>query len=278
MKVMTYIWILIIPAVVNAGDEWTQIDLCRDLTQDQREIVLSLLTSEKSYHVCESTIFDCLAKYPTNPFVLRLAGDICRRVAAGESKAHINVELSKLVASTTNPRVDIDISEATAAGDPDAKIEIVAYVCARCPFCAVFSQEIYHSVTTGRLKGKAKFYVRPHVLRNHSGSTAGAMAMLAAQQLGKFWEMFLYMDENFNDFDPEKLPDWAALNGMDAGRFRELMDDNTIRQKLIEAQKEGIRNQINGTPELYINRRKYSGELKLEVLEDFVAGEYDCLP
>ena len=102
--------------------------------------------------------------------------------------------------------------------------------------------------------------------------------MLAAQQLGKFWEMFLYMDENFNSFDPKELPDWAALNGMDTERFRELLDDSGLRQKLIEAQKEGIRNQIDGTPELFVNRRKYSAELKLEVLEDFVEGEYESLP
>lgn len=278
MKLMICIWIMLIPPICDAADMWNQIDICRDLKEGEREVTLSVLASQQPYDCCKDTILECLSKTSVCPLVLRLAKDICRRAKAGQTKATIDLALSQRAESAAAPRVSIDISEAIPAGDPDAKIDIVAYVCARCPFCAVFSLDIYKSVTSGRLKGKAKFFVRPYVLRNHSGSTAGAMAMLAAQQLGKFWEMFLYMDENFNRFDAEKLPDWAALNGMDASRFRELMDDSGLRQKLIESQKEGIRNQVNSTPTLFVNNRKYSARLNMEVLEDFVEGEFERLP
>ena len=153
----------------------------------------------------------------------------------------------------------------------------MAYVCARCPYCAVFSQGLYKSVTSGGLKGKVKLYIRPYVIRTHYGAYTGALAMVAAQHMGKFWEMYLYMCENFDRFDHRDLPDWAALNGMDANRFQELMEDDDIRQELLESQKEGIRNEIGGTPAFFVNRRRYSAELSLRAFVDFVEGEYERL-
>ena len=275
---MIYILILMIPATGIASEPWDQIETCSDLGETEQEIALSVLKSRQPYDCCDETILECLSKKPVCPLVLRLAKDICRRAAAGESEAYIDEEYSKRVASTTALRVDIDISEATPAGDPEAKIEIVVYVCARCPYCALFSRDIYESVTSGRLKGKARFYIRPYVLRQHRGSTAGALAMLAAEHMGKFWDMFLHMCENYNDFDRDKLPDWAALKGMDADRFRELMEDDDIIEKLIESQKEAIRNGLEKTPQIFVNRRKYTAASKPELFEDFVEGEYERLP
>jgi len=278
MKLMIYIWILMIPAVGIASEPWDQVETCSDLGEAEQEIALSILKSRRPYDCCDETILECLSKKPVCPLVMRLAKDICRRAAAGETKDYIDEEYSKRVASTIAPRVDIDISEATPAGDPEAKIEIVAYVCARCPYCALFSRDIYKSVTSGRLKGKAKFYIRPYVLRQHRGSTAGALAMLAAEHMGKFWDMWLHMCENYDDFDRDKLPDWAASQGMDADRFREFMEDDDITDKLIESQKEAIRNELERTPHIFVNRRKYTAASKPELFEDFVEGEYERLP
>ena len=275
---MIYIWILMTPATGIAADLWDQIEACNDFEKPEQEIALSVLESQRPYDCCDVTILECLSKKPVCPLVRRLTDDICRRAAAGQSKAQIDEALSKRAESVTAPLVYIDISEATPAGDPEAKIEIVAYVCARCPACAVFSMKLYKSVTSGRLKGKARFYIRPFVIRTHYGATSGAMAMLAAQHMGKFWEMYLYMCENFNRFDHRELPDWAALNGMDADRFRELMEADNIRQELLESQKEGIRNKLDATPEVFVNRRMYFAQKTMEVFEDFIEGEYERLP
>jgi len=278
MRLMISIWILMIPAIAIASEPWDQIETCSDLGETEQEVALSILKSRRPYDCCDETILECLSKKPVCPLVLRLARDICRRAGEGETKDYIDEEYSKRVASTTAHRVDIDISEATPAGDPEAKIEIVAYICARCPYCALFSRDIYKSVTSGRLKGKAKYYIRPYVLQQHRGSTAGALAMLAAEHMGKFWDMFLHMCENYDDFDRDKLPDWAALQGMNADRFREFMEDDDIIDKLIESQKEAIRNELDKTPYIFVNRRHYSAASRPEFLEDFVEGEYERLP
>ncbi|MBN1833770.1 MAG: thioredoxin domain-containing protein [Deltaproteobacteria bacterium] len=278
MRLMLCIWILLVPAMGLASQPWDQIETCTNLGEAEQEVALSILKSRRPYDCCDETILECLSKEPVCPLVLRLAKSICRLAAEGRTKAQIDEEYSKRVASTTAPRVDMDLSGATPAGDPNAKIEIVAYLCARCPYCALFTRDIYKSVTSGRLKGKAKYYIRPYVLQQHRGSTAGALAMHAAESMGKFWEMFLYMCDHFNDFDRDKLPEWAALQGMDADRFRELMDDPAIINRQIESQKEAIRNGLDKTPFLFVNRREYTASSRPEALEDFVEGEYERLP
>ena len=279
MKLMVYILILLIPAVGIASEPWGQIETCKDLEEAEQEVALSILKSRRPYDCCDETILDCLSKEPVCPLVLRIAKSICHSAAEDWSKEDIDEEYSKRVASTTAPRVDIDVSGATPAGDPDAKIEIVAYVCARCPYCAIFTRDIYKSVTSGRLKGKAKYYIRPFVLKQHRGSTAGALAMHAAEYMGKFWEMFLYMCEHYNEFDRDILPDWAALQGiMDADQFRELMYSDDITDKLLESQKEAYRNKLDKTPFIFVNRRNYTASSRSNLLEDFVEGEYERLP
>ncbi len=278
MRVMIYIWILMIPAIGLASESWDQIEYCSDLGEAEKEIALSILQSRRPYDCCDETILECLSKEPVCPLVSRLAKSICRLATEGRTKAQIDEEYSKRVASTTAPRVDIDVSGATPAGDPNAKIEIVAYICARCPYCALFTMDIYKSVTSGRLKGIAKYYIRPFVLQQHRGSTAGAMAMNAAESMGKFWEMFLYMCEHYNEFDRDKLPEWAALQGMDADRFKELMEDPDIINKQIESQKEAIRNGLDKTPFIFVNRREYTASSNPEYITDFIEGEYERLP
>ena len=265
---------LLLAALVTCGAH-AQTEVCDELEEAEGEVALSVFKTQHPYDRCDATIDQCLSRKPVSPFVLRLADSICKQAQAGRSKETIEKDLSLWAQSVTGPQVSIDISEATAAGDPEAKIEIVAYVCMRCPFCATHTIHLYKSLTAGRLKGKARLFVRPFVLRSHVGSTAGAMALLAAQKMGRFWDMLLHMYENFDEFEAEKLPEWAASKGMDADRFRDLMDDAGLRLKLVESVKEGIRNQVKSTPAVYVNRRKYAGNLSPVALEDFVEAEYE---
>jgi len=278
MKTKALSW-LAVPVLIGclAHGAWAQTETCDSLSGAEREIALSVLRSQHPYDCCDDTILQCLSGEPVCPLTIRLADDVCRRAAAGQSEARIILELTRRAASVKAPTVDIDVSDATPAGDPKARIEIVAYVCARCPFCALHTRLLYESVTSGRLKGKAKLVVRPFVLRSHEGATAGGMAMVAAQELGRFWEMLLDMYDNFNDYDPHKLPGRAAALGMDADRFRKLLEDSDLRMKLVESKKEGIRNGVKATPAIFVNRRNYTADLSPLALEDFLEGEYERL-
>ncbi len=253
-----------------------QTKTCDALSGPKRDVALAVLKSQRPYECCSSTIYECLKKRPVCSLVTRLANDVCRRAGAGESRSEIERELLRRAASRSSPREKIDLSHAVVAGDPNAPVEIVLYVCARCPYCAKLTPAIYRSVTAGNLKGKAKLYLRAFPIRSHEGSTVGGMAWLAAQRLGKFWEMVLHMYENFDRFDPDKLPDCAAHQGMNREAFSKLLKDPGLRKQLVESKKEGIRNHVTATPTIFVERRKYQADLDLVAVEDFVMEVFEA--
>ena len=253
-----------------------QTAVCDSLSGGKRDVAQAVLNSQHPYDCCDATIAACLAKPKPCRLAQRLANMVCREAKAGKSRAEIERSLTRRASSMmpSGKKYTIDLSVTTPAGSSGAKVTLVAYVCARCPFCARLVPQLYRSVASGKLKDKVRLYVRPFPIRSHKYSTEGGMAMMAAQKLGKFWEMLLFMYSHFDQFDPAQLPDYAAAQGMDRERFRQLLSDKSLRQLLVESKKEGVRNKVDATPTLFINGRKYTGNLDIDTVVDVLEEEH----
>lgn len=243
---------------------------CDALKGEPRTVATNVLNSQHPYDCCDGTLAECLAKKPVCKLATRLADDVCRRAAAGQTESQIERELARRAASALGPKLKVDVDHASVAGDAKAPVEIVIYLCARCPFCAKLEPQLYRSVTEGKLKGKAKLVVRPFPIRSHKHSTLAAKAMLAAERQGKLWAFLGYLYEHFDQFDPDKLDEFAAQVGLDKPRFRADLADPALEDVLVTSKKEGIRNHVEVTPTLLVNRRKYEAESVLVAIEDFV--------
>lgn len=255
---------------VIAFPVWAQTARCNGLKGPQRDAAMQVLRSAHPYDCCDDTLLECLTRKPVCPLAVRLANDVCRRAGTGQSPQDIERELARRAASTMSPKVSIDVSPDITSGDASAPVEIVAYLCGRCPYCAKLTPQLHESVTSGKLKGKAKLVVRPFPIRSHKHSTILAKAMLAAARMGQFWPYLLHLYAHFDRFDPEKFVECAAKSGLDPERFRALLEDSSLERDLIASKKEGVRNKVDATPTLFINRRKYEAELSLAAVEDFV--------
>ena len=250
---------------------------CDSLAGEQRRLALEILESQHAYDCCDGTLSQCLRQKPLCRLVRRLSDDICRRVAAGQSRPDIERELTRRASSMmpTGTVYRIDTRNSPIAGSPDAKVTVVAYLCPRCPYCARLEPELYRSVTSGKLAGKVKLYVRMFPVRNHAGSTDAGLGLIAAAKLGKFWEFLQHLYREFDHFNPARLDDVAAAEGMDRKKFSEAAQDPAARQQLVESKKEGVKNGVEVTPTLFINGRKYTGDMKLNALEDVLEEEHD---
>jgi protein-disulfide isomerase len=255
-----------------------QTKTCDALRGPARDIAQAVLSSQHPYDCCDETLAKCLKKKPVCKLVTRLADDVCRRAGAGSTRAEIERELERRAASALGTQYAIDLKGAVPAGDPTAKVSLVVYACARCPYCARLVPALYESVTNGHLKGKARLYLKPFPIRTHQHSTVGAMAWMAADKLGHLWDMVLYMYSKFDQFDPAKLPDYAAEKGLDRERFRALLEDSGLRARLAESKKEGIRNKVEATPAFYIEGRRYQSQLDQATVEDFVEERFEQTP
>jgi protein-disulfide isomerase len=252
---------------------------CDALSGAQKKLATEILQSQHAYDCCDKSLAECLKQKPVCRLVKRLSEDVCRRVAAGQAKADIERALARRATSmtATGNTYRIELNDSVALGKPEAKVSVVAYVCPRCPYCAKLMRELEKSVADGKLAGKVKLYAKLFPVRGHVGSTEASIALVAAQQFGKFWDYLLQLYRDFDHFDVNKLGDVAAGLGIDRQKFDAAVKDEKTRNRVVESKKEGVRNAVESTPTLFINGRKYVGELSLQAVEDVLEEEHDRL-
>jgi len=267
---------LLAVSLVSASAATAGGSACDGLDKAQNELAAAVLSRVHPYDCCDRTLAECIKKKPSR-LVTRLREAVCRRVAAHQDRATIERALDRRATSmlATGKKYAIDLSREVVAGDAQAPVTVVLYACPRCPFCAREVLELYRAVTTGPLKGRVRMYVRMYPLRSHPGSTEAAMAVMAARQLGHYWGFLLELYRNFDHFSVAGLPEQAKASGLDVGRFRELLSNSGLRKSLVESKKEGVRNGVDATPTLFVNGRKYVGDLELNEVIDVLDEEFD---
>jgi len=249
---------------------------CDRLSPAQKKTAQELFRSTYPYACCDESLDRCLKQRKVCKLAKRLRDAICRRVLKGQNAAAIRSALDRRARSMmpTKP-VAIDLGQAPRAGAADAPVTVVAYACARCPFCSKVVPQLHQLVTDGGLKGRVKLHFRTFPIRSHPGSVEGGLAFVAAIRLGKFWPYLLKLYREYDSFAEDKLVPWAEAVGMARGAFVKEMRSASARAFLVGCKKEGLRNGVKATPTLFINGRKYHGDLDRETLVDVLDEEAD---
>jgi protein-disulfide isomerase len=89
--------------------------------------------------------------------------------------------------------------------------------------------------------------------------------------MGRFWD-FALLSYRFAEFS-QKQREWAREAGLDPGLFVIRMDEPATRDELVASKKEGIVNGVEETPTLFINGRRWVGDLTLPEVVDAIEEE-----
>lgn len=247
-----------------------QTPTCDALTGAKKQLATELINTQHLYDCCDDTIAACLKKSKCT-LAKRLADQVCRLAGAGKDKAAITRSLSQRATSMMSARpMPIDLSKAERAGEANAPVTVTMYLCSRCPYCARLVPKLYKAVTEGQLKGVAKAYVREFPVRSHAQSTELALATVAARRLGKGWPYLLHLYSHMETLDNAKLTQYAVELGLDGQAFRSELEDPSVRAQLVASKREGVRNRVTATPTIFINGKRYSGDLDFESIVDVV--------
>ena len=250
---------------------------CRRLSAEELSQARGLMAKIYPHDCCDDTLAACLVKESPSRLVLRLAAEVCRRVADKQKEADILRDLERRASSmlgTGKPAV-IDVSKAVWAGHDRAPVAVVVYSCARCPFCAKSVPAAYEAVTSGPLKGKARLAIRLFPVKGHEHSKEGGLALQAAENLGEFWPYLLKLYEQFDMFCVGRLADLAEEVGLNRAAFEAEMKKGDAARRLVASKKEGLRNQVEATPTYFINGKLYKAEMKAVALVDAIEEEHD---
>ncbi len=271
-------WLLVTLVLVWAPGRSAELTpTCAGLSGGPRQLALELLESEHPYDCCDDTIARCLEAEQVCRLTWRLAENICRRADQGQDRARIHRALSRRARSMLagEPPVTINLEDTPSVGRADAPVEVVVYACARCPFCAKLVLELERSISSGALAGQARLYLKVFPIRGHRFSKEAGLAFVAAARQGRFWEFLDHAYANFDSFSVAELPTWAAAVGMDREIFGDHLADPATRELLVASKKEGLRNDVEVTPTVFINQRRWVGDLTTVELVDIIGEEAD---
>jgi len=102
---------------------------------------------------------------------------------------------------------------------------------------------------------QVKLVFKNFPLRNHKFAMPAAIAALAAEKQGKFWEFHDLLFKNYNRLNEEKVMEIAQQLNLDMEKFLKDQKDPWIRAMINRDLAEGSRAGVRGTPTIFINGR-----------------------
>lgn len=93
-------------------------------------------------------------------------------------------------------------------------------------------------------------------LRNHKFAWPAAIAALAANKQGKFWELHDQLYENYNRLSDQKIREIAQQVGLDMEKFDQDMKDPELKAIVERDFQEGARVGVRGIPTIFVNGRQ----------------------
>ncbi len=247
---------------------------CQKLDPEAQKQVNELLSSTFAYQCCDTTLEKCLLATPVCPSVTSMKEQICRLVNEKKSKADIKRLLQKRALSMTDThKAIIETTPGLNLGNANAKVTISAYLCARCPYCAKYIPALIKALKSNDLLSKVSLNIRLFPIKSHEHSTAANLAVSAAAQHDKGIEYLLLSYAEFETFSPTKPTQWASKIDLDATTFEKTIKDPNTRKELIKSKKEGLKNNVESTPTLFINGKKLRANFSIETVVDLIREE-----
>jgi len=241
------------------------------LTAAQKALALKVLRSNSCPCGCAMKLAECRLKDPPCAASRTLSGIVVAAVKKGENEKGV---LAALNASPLLHRFDpitIPVTGDPVLGPADAKVTIVEFSDFQCPYCAV---------AVGKLNAVLKAYpkdvkliYKQFPLEIHSQAALAAEAALAAQKQGKFWELHDAMYADRTHLSRQNILAMAGKIGLDLKRFEQDWDSPAIKQALAREQKQGDDAGVDGTPTIFINGKRYNGDLGLETVRPTIDKE-----
>ncbi|MDF2965259.1 MAG: DsbA family protein [Rickettsiaceae bacterium] len=146
-------------------------------------------------------------------------------------------------------------------GNPDAVVKIIEYFSLTCYHCADFHRKILKPFKEEYIdKGIACYVGR--LLPFDKQALDGSILIKCApkEQYHNFVKVLLEQQNNwvFSKDYKAILTQIGQLGGVGANRFKECLEDVTIKEKIIDNVREASKLGINATPEIYINGKSYA--------------------
>ena len=90
-------------------------------------------------------------------------------------------------------------------------------------------------------------------LRNHKFAMKAAIAALAADSQGKFWEFHDLLFKNYNKLSDQKIQEIAQAVGLNLEEYEKKKKDPATERRIKQDLSDGRQAGVRGTPTIFIN-------------------------
>jgi protein-disulfide isomerase len=146
----------------------------------------------------------------------------------------------------------IDITGAPVRGRVEAPVTVVVFSDFECPWCSKLEPVLANLLNQNQEKVRIVFKHLP--LPMHSQAEPAALAAIAAQRQGKFWEMH---DAFFqvSSWTPSVIEETAQRIGLNMEKFHVDINSQDVQMQLAKDQTDAQAADVSATPSLFINGR-----------------------
>jgi protein-disulfide isomerase len=164
------------------------------------------------------------------------------------------------------PKAD-EVYKAEVAGAPvkgakDALVTIVQFSDFQCPFCSRVEGTIDQVLK--EYAGKVRVAWRNLPLPFHNNAKPAALAAMAANQQGKFWQMHGILFKNQQALSAADFEKYAQEIGLNMSKFKAALEDKKLAASVDAEAAMGNKIGARGTPAFFINGHFLSGAQPFE--------------
>ena len=113
-------------------------------------------------------------------------------------------------------------------------------------------------------------------IRSHKFAIQAALAALAAERQGKFWDFHDELFKHYDRLNEEKVQEIAEKLELDMEQFEKDRQDPLLMEQIKYDYNEGIRIGVRSVPTVFVNGRKLK-ERTLEGLQALIDKELESL-
>ena len=170
----------------------------------------------------------------------------------GEMLYLINGRTNSFTAMDIGFSQQIDITGAPVRGKADAPVTLVVFSDFECPWCAKLEPLLAQLLAANADTVRVVFKHLP--LPMHPQAEPAALAAIAAQRQGKFWEMH---DALFavQQWTPAAITETATRIKLDMTRFQADLNSQETRMQLAKDKADAQAAEVAATPSVFVNGR-----------------------
>lgn len=165
----------------------------------------------------------------------------------------------------------IEVGEAPIRGNAEAPVTIVAFSDFQCPFCASANPILEQALA--KYPDDVRLVYKHFPLSFHRQARPAAVAALAANEQGRFWEMHDLLFANQAELEGVDIIELAREAGLDVARFKADLQakQEAYDQRITADYREGLGVDVRGTPTIYVNGKKLR-ERSIEAISAQIEG------